>query len=361
MAQPLRVGIIGTGNIARAHVRALRSLEGRAEIVAATDIDPDHLQKFCGEQEIASAHPTVEQMLAQESLDLVHICTPPGGHADQAIACLEAGASVVCEKPPCLTLADFDRILEAEKRNSGHFITIFQHRFGSSGKHLKSLIDSGRLGDPYVAICHTLWFRGDAYYEVPWRGRWDTEGGGPTMGHGIHQIDLLGHLLGDWVEISATARRMARHVDTEDVSFAHVTFASGAVASIVNSILSPREESYLRFDFAKATVEVTHLYGYNRSSWKWTSAPGVEEELWQPPEPDVPSSHAAQLADVVDAIERGERPEPSGPTARRTLEIVAGLYASAFTGERVRREDLGPDHPFYAAMHGGRPDGAARA
>lgn len=354
MVRPLQAGIIGTGNIARAHVRALRSLGDRVQLVAAADIDPDHLGTFCGEHGIGRTYDSVQRMLSAESLDVVHICTPPGAHADQAIACLNAGTSVVCEKPPCLTLADFDRVIEAEKRSSGHFVVIFQHRFGSSGKYIKDLIDTGRLGDPLVAICHTLWFRGDAYYEVPWRGRWDTEGGGPTMGHGIHQIDLLGHLLGEWTQVSATTRRMARHVDTEDVSFAHVTFAGGAVASIVNSILSPREESYLRFDFSKGTAELTHLYGYDAESWKWTSAPGVGDFVWQPPTPDVPSSHSAQLADVVDALERGERPQPSGATARRTLEIVAGLYASAFTGERVRREDLGPGNPFYTAMHGGK-------
>ena len=90
------------------------------------------------------------------------------------------------------------------------------------------------------------------------------------MGHGIHQVDLLGHLLGDWVELGATASRLERDVETEDVAVAWVRFANGALATIVNSILSPREESYLRFDFTDGTLEVRHLYGYRNTDWTYT-------------------------------------------------------------------------------------------
>src|SRR5579875_3386597 len=99
------------------------------------------------------------------------------------------------------------------------------------------------------------------------------------MGHGIHQMDMVADILGDWTEVSAVARQQARRMETEDLSLAHVTFASGAVASVINSVLSPREESYLRFDFERATVELTHLYGYGDADWRLTPAPGAEEVL----------------------------------------------------------------------------------
>lgn len=355
MGEPIRAAIVGTGNIARAHVRALRAFPDRVTIVAGHDIDAERLAAFCSEHDIAGRYDSLSALLAAETPDLLHICTPPGGHADQAVAGLESGATVVCEKPPCLSLAEFDRILDAEKRGGGRFVGVFQHRFGSSARHAKRLIDEGTLGRPLVAVCHTLWYRDDAYFEVPWRGRWETEGGGPTMGHGVHQIDLLGHLLGDWTEISATAGRLARHVETEDVSFAHLTFANGAIASIINSVLSPRQETYVRLDLTDATVELTHLYGYSAESWRYTPAPGVTGErvdAWRPPEPDVPSSHAAQIADLIDRITDGRPLEPSPQSVRRTLEIITGLYASAFTGERVKRADLAPGHPYYERLHG---------
>ncbi|WP_020574250.1 Gfo/Idh/MocA family protein [Actinopolymorpha alba] len=353
----LRAAIVGTGGIAGAHARALRAYPDQVDIVAATDVDAGRLEKFCGEWSIDGRYASLAEMLASERLDLVHLCTPPGVHAADAISVLEAGATVVCEKPPCLSLAEFDRIAEVEQRSPGHFVGIFQHRFGTAAKAAKQIVDEQRMGRPMVAVCHTLWYRDDAYYEVEWRGRWDTEGGGPTMGHGIHQIDLLGHLLGDWEEISAHAPRLARDVETEDISVAYMTFANGAVSTIVNSVLSPRQESYLRFDFALGTLEVTHLYGHRLNSWRYTPAPGADEKQppWPPQGADVPSSHQAQLGEVLASIRAGERPPTTGAGLRRTLEIVTGIYASAFTGQRVRRADLTAANAFYHHLNGSAP------
>jgi predicted dehydrogenase len=119
----------------------------------------------------------------------------------------------------------------------------------------------------------------------------------------------------------------------------------------VNSVLSPREESYLRFDFTGGTVELTHLYGYDNSNWRYTPTPDTVG-VWDPPD-NVPSSHAAQLPHLLDAMARGERPPVSGQAGRQTLELVTAIYRSAFTGQPVRREQLGPDDPFYHRLDGG--------
>jgi predicted dehydrogenase len=234
--------------------------------------------------------------------------------------------------------------------------TVFQHRFGSGARRLRAMIDSGVLGRPLLATCHTTWFRDQAYFDAPWRGRWDTEGGGPTMGHGIHQMDLLGYLLGAWTEVSALARRQARRTETEDLSLAHVTFASGAVASVVNSVLSPREETRLRFDFERGTVELSHLYGYGDDDWRLTPAPGHADEVtaaWTAGEHGVPSGHRAQFAAVLRSLRAATAPPVTPADALRTMQLVAGVYASAFTGRPVRPADLGPDSPFYERMNGG--------
>src|SRR5699024_1693905 len=112
------------------------------------------------------------------------------------------------------------------------------------------------------------------YFMVPWRGNWEVEGGGPTLGHGIHQIDLLLSILGPWRSVIAVADRRARPTETEDVSAAIVTFDNGAIATIVNSLVAPRETTFLRFDFTAATVELEHLYGYGDDDWRITAAPG---------------------------------------------------------------------------------------
>ena len=122
---------------------------------------------------------------------------------------------------------------------------------------------------------------------------------------------------------------------------AMVTFAGGAVASVVNSLVSPRETSYLRFDYEHATVEVEHLYGYRDADWTVTPAPGLADVGWSSGV-DVPSGHIAQLGAVLDALDRGEPPPVTLRDARDTMEFVAALYQSAFTGRPVRRGDIDP-------------------
>ena len=186
-------------------------------------------------------------------------------------------------------------------------VTVFQHRFGSGAGTLRAVAASGALGRPLLAICHTTWFRDQGYFEERWRGRWASEGGGPTLGHGIHQMDLLLHVLGDWTEVSAVARRQARSIETEDLSLAHVSFASGAAASVVNSVLSPREESYLRFDFERGTVELRHLYGYADQDWRVTPRRAARRRCWAPGlgAAGGRSGHQAQFAEVLRALEQG--------------------------------------------------------
>jgi predicted dehydrogenase len=352
-----RVVVVGSGGIAEAgHVPALRAAGDRVEIVAAVDTDPERLAEFRTHTGIPAGYLSLDTMLRKEKPDLVHICTPPATHVDIAVRCLRAGAWVLVEKPPCLSLAEYARIEAAEREGGPYASVVFQHRFGSGARNAADLISSGALGRPLVAICHTTWYRDQAYFDVPWRGRWSTEGGGPTMGHGIHQMDLLLALLGEWVEVRAMAARLDRAIDTEDVSAALVRFENGALASIVNSVLSPREESYVRVDLSEATVELTHLYGYENANWEYTPAPHVRDQdriaSWTQVPDDTRSSHTAQLPYMLDAMERGERPPLSGRQGRETLELVTALYRSAFTGLPVRRGDIGPDDPFYHHMHG---------
>lgn len=362
----LRAAVIGTGAIVTgSHLPALAAHAERVELVAAVDIDAARLDAF-REAAAAAGLPGVRgytdlaAMLAEARPDLVLIGTPPSLHREQTIAALQAGAWVLCEKPLTLSLAEYDEIAAAEQATGVYASVVFQHRYGSGAVHARQLIASGELGAPLVAHCQTTWHRDTAYYAVPWRGRWATEGGGPTMGHGIHQYDLLLHLLGDWTEIRAMAARLVHDVESEDVSTALVRFASGAMATVVNSVLSPDEVSRIRIDCADATVELTHLYGHRNEDWVYTPRPGLDDEecvaRWRTPAEDVPSSHTVQLGAVLDAYERGERPPGSGQEARRTIEFAAALYKSAFTGAPVRAGEIKPGDPYYEAMHGNHPD-----
>ncbi|MFF1921197.1 Gfo/Idh/MocA family protein [Streptomyces sp. NPDC058221] len=360
---PLRAAVVGTGGIARgSHLPALMTLasEGEVELVAAVDVDPAAARALADEAGFAYTSTDLDAMLAEVRPDLVVLCTPPALHREQTVAALRAGAWVWCEKPPCPSLADFDAMEAAEKGGDSdpYASIVFQHRFGSGARHVRDLLHSGAFGRPLVAHCQTTWYRDRAYYAVPWRGRWATEGGGPAMGHGIHQTDLLLDLMGPWDEMRGMAARLVHDVETEDVSTAQVRFTGGAVATLVNSVLSPDEVSRIRIDCELATIELTHLYGYRNADWHITPAPGVPDETvaaWRDFGADEPSSHLAQLRVLVDDIKNGRRHATSGAGARRTLEFITALYKSAFTDTTVRAGDIGPGDPYYTELHGGAP------
>ena len=341
----LRAAIVGTGAIAHAHAEAIAATPD-ATLVAVADRVPESAAAFAGRHG-GAVHADLDALLAAERPDVVHVCTPPGVHAAQAIAAMEAGAHVVCEKPAALSLAELDAMTDASRRRGRRLAVVFQQRTGTAAAHVKGLLDSGALGRPLVAVCQTLWFRDQAYFDVPWRGSWATEGGGPTLGHAIHQIDLLAYLLGDWDGVRADLWRLARDTGTEDASTATVTFASGAVATVVTSAVSPREVSAIRIDTERATVTVEHLYGHGHDHWRITPAPHVdaaEAAGWELPDVEEASGHTPLVREVYAALAAGRELPAVAAEPARSFEIVSAVYSSAaHDGARVTPEALRAD------------------
>jgi predicted dehydrogenase len=378
MMSKLRAALLGTGNIARQHLRGLRAHKDQVDLVAVLDVDPVRAAGFAREHGIAEVHTDLTTLLAQVRPDIVHICTPPSFHAALAIACLEGGAHVLCEKPLCASLAELDLIQAAELRTGRFCATVFQMRYGSSGDHVRQVLRSGALGRPLAAVCNTLWYRSHNYYRVAWRGKWSTELGGPTVGHGIHLMDQMLYLLGDWTTLRAVARRLDRAIEVEDFSAAIVEFRNGCVATVINSVLSPREETYLRIDTQEATIELTHLYGYDNNSWRFTPAPGasadVQAQRVATPSTtvmagdrgsagsafgqltalpaDLPANHEAQIGAVLNDVRAGTLPRTAGIEARNTVELLTSIYKSSFTGLPVEQGSITEGDPFYASFHG---------
>lgn len=330
MSASLRCAIVGAGAISASHARAIDA-DPRAELVAVTDLDRDRAEALAAQWGDVAVYDSLDEMLAAVRPDVVHICTPPAPHRAQALAAFAAGAHVIVEKPPAPSLDELDDMRAAARAADRRLAVVFQQRTGTAAAHVRGLLASGALGRPLVAVCQTLWFRDAGYFAVPWRGRWETEGGGTTLGHGIHQIDLLAHLLGDWSTVQGRLFRLDRETQTEDVSTATIVFESGVVAQVITSAVSPRETSSIRIDTQKATVTVDHLYGHGHENWRITPAPGFEREAaeWEFPEHEERSDHGPLLRDVFDALLTGGPLPSTADSPARSFEIVAAIYASA--------------------------------
>ena len=267
----VRTAIIGTGGIARAHLSAMAEESERVQVVAAVDIDDERVNAFARDHGIPNAYTDAAAMLAAEKPDLVHIATPPSTHAELSVLSPGSGRLGALRKA-ALRLAGRDGPHRGRRAAHGQLL---QQRLSVAFRLRRPtpesvLIDSGDLGKPLVGNVLTTWYRTPDYYAVPWRGKWETELGGCSMGHGIHAMDFLLYPFGEWQEVRAMIGTLDRDIEVEDVSMAMVRFANGAMANITNSVLSPREESYLRLDFQKATVELTHLYRYHNEDWTFS-------------------------------------------------------------------------------------------
>ena len=151
MDKKIRVGIIGTGGIANAHMQQYVKFDD-VEVVAGADLVPGKAEAFFSRYETPNKPHTYTdhlEMLEKEDLDVVSVCTYNRQHANCTIDALEHGCDVLVEKPLCVTLEEAIEMMRAEKR-TGHFISVgFQPRFDANMQMIKKLCESGTLGEIY--------------------------------------------------------------------------------------------------------------------------------------------------------------------------------------------------------------------
>ena len=193
----IRIAIIGTGNIANAHMRAFLRQQGRCEVAALCDLVPGKAEQMKAQYGLqADCYEDYRQLLTRENIDLVDVCAPPFLHAQASIDALRAGKNVVCEKPMAASLEECDAMLKARDESGKMLSVIAQNRFRKPIRDLKLLLDSGLAGKVRSVQVDSFWWRGHSYYDLWWRGTWEKEGGGCTLNHAVHHIDMLCWMMG---------------------------------------------------------------------------------------------------------------------------------------------------------------------
>lgn len=217
-----RVGIVGCGGIAQVHSAVLNLLE-ETELAACADIRMDRAQAMA-EKYHCHAYSSLTEMLEQEQLDAVHICTPHYLHVPMALQIAQKGIAVFMEKPPLITREQWPLLEKAaELTNLG---VCFQNRFNPNVQKVKELLESGTYGEIKGARAMVTWHREEPYYvESGWRGKWETEGGGVLMNQTIHTLDLLIYLMGkpDMVDARMSNHHLKGIIEVEDTVDAYLT------------------------------------------------------------------------------------------------------------------------------------------
>ena len=350
----LRVAIVGTGGIAHEHMRSYLALKDRCRVVALVDIIPGKARRFM--EEFGLSCDTCEDhldILPRQDIDLVDVCTPPFVHAQISINALRSGKNVVCEKPMAASLEECDAMLRARDESGRLLSIIAQNRFRKPIRDLKALLDSGIAGKVRHAQIDSFWWRAHCYYDLWWRGTWEKEGGGCTLNHAVHHIDMLGWMMGLPNRITSVLANTAHdNAEVEDLSVSVMEYP-GALATVTASVVHHGEDQKLVFQCEKARISAP--YDVFASIPQPNGFPlKVSDEAFEKQAADYLASlpplryehHTGQLDNVLTAVEKGEKPAITGEDGRRTIELITAIY-KAGSGRMPVEFPLKPDDPFY--------------
>ena len=347
----MKVGILGGGNISDTHARAARAIPG-VEIAAVYGANREKAERLA-QAYGGVVYGDVEQFLDHRPLDIVAIGSPSGLHADQAIAAVRRGLHVLSEKPLDVTTAKVDSVIAAAETGGVKVGVFFQDRLKPDIAAMKSLIASGRLGNPIFAAGHVRWYRPPEYYGTSrWRGTWALDGGGALMNQGIHTIDVLSWIFGRVARVSAFAATRVHPIEVEDTLTATLEFENGALGVV--------EASTCAYPGYPRRVELTGRSGtlilegdsLVAMDLRDGQLPTLNSQLPTEPTPNIKFPMSAQSAtvgdaaphqrmieDFVKAIETNGTPACDAREGRRSVEIVEAIYRSAREGIPVNLSD----------------------
>lgn len=357
MTKTLRTGIVGTGKIGHFHARSLAALD-QSEFVAVAGRRREQAEEFAATYGVRAFTDTAE-MVREERLDVVLVCTPHPIHREVALAAMEQGAHVLIEKPLASSLEDADAILEAGRRLGRTVGTIYQRRFLPPALRTKRAIDDGKLGRVAIGNVHILGWRDRAYYESdPWRGSWDREGGGVLINQAPHQLDLLLWYMGEVEEVYGQWRNVNHpYIEVEDTVVATVRFVGGGVATILASnsqnpalfakvqvhgdngaTISVQTDGGAMFlPGQPAVLEAPHndIWTVDGEAHLVDGFRRADEEEFARID-DVAHYHRLQIEDFLEAVADGRPPLVTGEDGRATVELIQAIYRSADSGLPVR-------------------------
>ena len=349
----INVAIVGTGNISPMHIKGYLEFPEICRIVALVDIYPEKAHAKNKEFDLnADVYDSHRLIMERDDIDLVSICTPPYTHAEIAIDMLNSGKHVLVEKTMASSLEECDKMLKAAKESGKTLAVIAQNRFRTTIMSLKNILDKQLIGRINYAQIDSLWWRGHSYYDLWWRGCWDKEGGGCTLNHAVHHIDMMCWMMGLPDKVTSVLGNVAHdNAEVEDISIAILQYANGALGQITSSVIHHGEEQRLLFQGEKAGISVP--FKVFASVEQSNGFPNKNEELEKEIQhtfegfPALPyEGHTAQIKDVLDSIIYNTSPLIQGKDGRKTIELITAIYKAGFTESAVQLP-IKPDDPWY--------------
>ena len=330
----LRLALVGVGAAAQiAHIPALKKAEG-TELAALCDRDPEKAARVAQKFQVPKVHARFDDLLADDEIDAIDICTPNYLHAPMGIAALEAGKHVLCERPLARSAEEAAGMVKAAKKADRMLMCAVPHRFRPDAQLLKKFVEKGDLGEIFFAKAG--WLRQRTQWDSDeWRRQKRESGGGVVLDLGFQMLDLSLWTLGNPAVESVTASlHRSRKGEVEDSATAFFRLATGATLTleVTWGLLMEKDFHYLNlfgsggaallnpFRVHKGMhgtlVNVTPTLDSSRNQYKF--------------------SIEAQLAHFADVLRKNAKPMGHADEILPVMELMDAVYRSAEQGKEVR-------------------------
>ena len=342
-------GIVGLGLIADFHAKAIQAISGgRSSLVACCSRSAEKAQGF-SKKYGCTGYTDINKFLAHPGLDIVSLCTPSGAHLEHSLAAAKVGKHVIVEKPLEITPERCDKIIASCEKAKVSLAGVFQSRFSEVAGIVKKAVDQGRFGTLVLGDAYVKWFRSQEYYDDGgWHGTQSLDGGGALINQSIHAVDLLQWFMGPVESVQAFTGTIGHErIEVEDNAVAALRFRNGAFGVIEGSTsvypgflkrieisgtkgsVILEEETLKAWDFAEGLPEdeeIREKFGAGAETGGGAADPAAISF----------EGHRRQFEEFITSLEQGRSPLVDGREAKKAVQIIQAIYASAKKGTLVR-------------------------
>lgn len=335
----LKIAVVGCGRISKSHFASIEEHKKDIELVAICEIEPALLNEFSQKYKVP-AYRDLSQMLENEVLDLVALCTPSGMHSDQTILSAKHKVHVITEKPMATRWIDGIRMVKACDEAGVRMFVVKQNRCNATIQLLKRATIEKRFGKIHMVHINVFWTRPQSYYDQGsgWRGTWEFDGGA-FMNQASHYVDLLDWLFGPVEKVQAMTST-TRDIEVEDTGVLNVKWRSGALGSMSVTMLTyPKNlEGSITIIGEKGTVRIGGVAVNDIQLWQFEEPKDYDVQV-QSANYETTSvygfGHPLYYRNVIEVMRGRAEPETDGREGLKSLEVIIGAYLSARDGRTV--------------------------
>ncbi len=236
MENKIKIAVVGCGHISSKHFSSIEKHHNKLKLICICDSNKDKLLLMKKKFKVKT-YSNLNEMLKNEKLDLVVLCTPSGIHADQTVLCAKHGVNIIVEKPMAINWLSGLRMVKACEDFKVNLFVVKQIRKNPVLQLLKKAISKNRFGKIYLVNINVFWNRSQEYYnQSDWRGSLKLDGGA-FMNQASHYVDLLHWLIGPINEIHSLMST-TRKIEAEDTGVLNIKWSNGTLGSMNVTMLT---------------------------------------------------------------------------------------------------------------------------